>query len=171
MGLAAVRFFLTLMLALSIGVVPAWAECYFLECDDTTVATAPIEPQAPQPPQPPPSQGPERTYWNHNGSIMYLVVNGNQREFYYSQPRQGMIDEGVTPGTLLFTGTVNGNYYTGTAYLFSARCGKRGYQVSGPVQETGGRVVMSGAALVLNKRCEPRKVINDVLVFNYLYKG
>jgi hypothetical protein len=112
-----------------------------------------------------------RSYWNHNGSVMYLVANGDQREFYYYKPRLGMVEEGVGPGTLLFTGTVRGNAYEGTAYLFSARCGKRGYHVSGPVAESGGRVVMTGAALSLGRSCKPRKVFNDVLVFDYLYQN
>ncbi len=100
---------------------------------------------------------------------MYLVINGRRREFYYHQPRQGMRDEGVTPGTLLFSGTVNSNSYEGIAYLFSARCGKHAYR-SMDRSENGGRVVMTGAAAGIQCRCEPYGVINDVLVFNYLYK-
>ncbi len=145
--------------------------CYFLECDGPP-NPAPAPPQQPQYTPPPPStpSSTGRTFWNHNGSVMYLVVSGNRRQFYYHQPRQGMRDEGVGPGTLLFSGTVNANSYEGTAYLFSARCGKRAYHVSGPATENGGRVVMTGAAAGFNSRCEPHGVINDVLVFNYLYR-
>lgn len=99
---------------------------------------------------------------------MYLQANGNLREFYYLQPRPGMIAEGVTPGTLLFSGVVNGNTYQGTAYLFSARCGARKYPVAGAVQEAGGRVIMIGAATNVNSRCQIKNVKTDVLVFEYL---
>jgi hypothetical protein len=101
---------------------------------------------------------------------MYLIVNGNKREFYYHRPRQGMIEEGVRPGTLLFSGYVSGNTYQGIAYFFSARCGKRPYQVSGPVQEDGGRVTMTGIGTVINDRCQTVSNINDTLVFDFLSK-
>jgi hypothetical protein len=101
---------------------------------------------------------------------VYLIVNGNKREFYYHRPRQGMIEEGVRPGTLLFSGYVSGNTYHGIAYFFSARCGARPYQVSGPVQEDGGRVTMTGMGTVINDRCQPVRSINDTLVFDFLYK-
>jgi hypothetical protein len=81
-----------------------------------------------------------------------------------------MVDEGVRSGTLLFSGTVHGNTYEGVAYLFSARCGARPYRVSGPVQETGGRVMMTGAATIINASCNAVRTINDVLTFDYLYK-
>jgi hypothetical protein len=49
---------------------------------------------------------PEPTIWNHNGSEMYLVANGSSREVYYQKPRQGMLDAGARPGSLLFRGEV-----------------------------------------------------------------
>lgn len=100
---------------------------------------------------------------------MYLVVAGAKREFYYSKPRRGMVAEGVTPGTLLFTGWVSGNGYKGTAYLFSSRCGRRSYPVSGVIQEQGGRVVMTGTATNLDGDCELSSFRQDVLIFDYLY--
>jgi hypothetical protein len=170
---------------LAAAYAPALAQtCYFLECDGAppspprpapppqampAPAPPPVNPMPVNPPPPPPAPT-GRSYWNHNGSVMYLVVAGNRREFYYHNPRQGMRDEGVTPGTLLFSGTVNGSNFEGVAYLFSARCGKRSYRVSGPVTENGGRVLMTGAAAGFNSRCEPKGVINDVLVFNFLYR-
>src|SRR5215469_8352998 len=50
---------------------------------------------------------PERTIWDHNGSVMYLVANGSSRDVYYQRPRQGMLDAGARPGSLLFRGEVN----------------------------------------------------------------
>jgi hypothetical protein len=38
---------------------------------------------------------PESTIWDHNGSVMYLVVNGSSRELYYQKPRPGMLDAGA----------------------------------------------------------------------------
>lgn len=111
------------------------------------------------------------SYWNHNGSVVYLVTNGNIREFYYYRPRAGMREEGVEEGTLLFTGTVSGDTYDGTAYIFSARCGKRGYHVAGTIARDGARVVLSGAVMLLGGNCQPTRLKNDLLVFDYLYQG
>jgi hypothetical protein len=36
-----------------------------------------------------------RTFWDHNGSVVYLVANGSSREFYYQKPRLGMLDAGA----------------------------------------------------------------------------
>ena len=151
-----------LLIVASVIVPPqAFAQCYFLECDQRPNGPAPT---------PTPSSPIGRSYWNHNGSIMYLLVSGNTREFYYDKPRQGLIDEGVRPGTLLFSGTVSGDRYEGTAYLFSARCGSRPYRVSGVVQESGGRVVMTGNASLLNKHCQVTRSFEDILAFNFLHK-
>src|SRR5262245_2419217 len=97
-----VRFgFVVLLLGAQIAVARAQT-CYCLEC----------------PPGPGPSPSPsEPTYWDHNGSTMYLVADGDKREFRYHKPRQGMLDEGVWPGTVLFRGKVRGKTYEGTAYL------------------------------------------------------
>jgi hypothetical protein len=171
----------TLMLA---GLTPqqALAQCRFLldSCDgESEPAPRPAPQTVPQPPPQPapqvemPAPEPPRqrksTYWNHNGSVMLLKVQGSLREFYYAQPRPGMVVEGVQPGTLLFTGNVHGNSINGTAWFFSRRCGPRSYQVRGAVQENGGMVTMSGMAFTIGKDCSLRKAINDTLVFTYLY--
>ena len=36
----------------------------------------------------------EPTIWDHNGSVVYLVANGQSREFHYQKPRAGMLDVG-----------------------------------------------------------------------------
>ena len=38
---------------------------------------------------------PERTLWDHNGSVMYLIANGSSREFFYEKPRPGMVEAGA----------------------------------------------------------------------------
>jgi hypothetical protein len=34
---------------------------------------------------------PEPTIWEHNGSVMYLVANGQSRSSIYQKPRAGML--------------------------------------------------------------------------------
>jgi hypothetical protein len=60
--------------------------------------------------------------WEHNGSVMRLVADGNTRLFYYEQPRPTMVATGVRQGTLYFNGRRQGNSYIGTARVFSSKC-------------------------------------------------
>jgi hypothetical protein len=50
-----------------------------------------------------------RSIWNHNGSMMYLVVDGMKREFYYQTPRPGMLQAGAQQGSMLFSGESAGD--------------------------------------------------------------
>jgi hypothetical protein len=51
------------------------------------------------------SAGP--SIWDHNGSVVYLVANGQSREFHYQKPRAGMLEVGARPGSLLFRGEID----------------------------------------------------------------
>jgi hypothetical protein len=88
----------------------------------------------------------ERTFWDHNGSVMYLVANGSSREFYYQKPRPGMLKAGAHPDSLLFRGQIDDGHFSGTAYLFNAHCGQVPFEVKGPVLDNAGRVVLTGQA-------------------------
>jgi hypothetical protein len=110
--------------------------------------------------------------WNHNGSVMRLVASGNQRWFYYETPRQGMVNEGVTPGTLLFNGWKNGNSYSGTARVFSRHCvgAPLEYQVQGPVRADQLQVTVYGTRPKMSY-CQPTgQYATDTLVFTYMYQ-
>ena len=108
-----------------------------------------------------------QTFWNHNGSVMHLVTSGPKREFVYESPRQGMLDAGATPGTLLFSGELVDGQYVGTAYIFSRKCGKYPYQVAGRA-ESDGRVVLRGDAPRVNANCQIEGYKHDVLEFDLL---
>ena len=66
--------------------------------------------------------------WNHNGSVMALHAVGAEHVIRYQEPRIGMRQEGVVSGTVRFKGTKSGNTYSGTAFVFSRRCGAHPYQ-------------------------------------------
>lgn len=177
---AAIIFSAALLLIL-LQAPPASAQCRFLLDNCGDVPRSDSEPQpaprSPSPPDEPPSdpdepETPSRsavTYWDHNGSVMRLKVDGRLREFYYHKPRAGIAAEGAKRGTLLFSGTVQGGMITGTAWLFSRRCGPRSYQVYGAVEEDGGKVTMSGAASKIDGDCNVSTVLSDTLTFKYLY--
>ena len=108
--------------------------------------------------------------WSHNGSVMRLTANGSQRSFYYENPRAGIQAVGIKPGTLLFNGTNSGDFYSGTARVFSKGCAPLEYAVKGPVTRPNGQIVitMKGKRKVW-KNCNPtKKKANDTLVFTYV---
>ncbi len=132
----------------------------------STATQASVNTNAPPAEQPPPAT--RQTFWSHNGSIVYLVVEGQRRRFYYEQPRPGMIEAGASKGALLFDGQVQGGSYVGTAYVFDNRCGSRSYYVGGPISDDGSRVVMRGAAPRVNHDCQAASYLNDTLEFKLL---
>ena len=75
--------------------------------------------------------------WNHNGSTMMLNVDGSRVAFSYLQPRSVIAAQGVESGTVLFSGrrsrsgSLDDWGYAGTAYIFSANCGKHAFAVKG----------------------------------------
>ena len=110
-----------------------------------------------------PDQG--RTYWDHNGSKVYLVAERNRRRFYYDAPRPGMQRAGAIKDELLFEGTSDGKGYVGTAFIFNARCGPAAYRASGPILDGGRKVVMRGLAPRIGKDCQVTGHSPDILTF------
>lgn len=111
------------------------------------------------------------SYWNHNGSVMRLVAEGNQRYFYYHQPSDKMQKAGVYAGELLFDGTKQGNHYHGTARVFSQYCQEPlTYGVSGNVSPNQTKITLIGTREKYAKGCRATgKTAKDTLVFTYLY--
>jgi hypothetical protein len=118
-----------------------------------------------------PANAPQRTYWDHNGSIVYLVANGAAREFYYEEPRPALTEAGAHPGALLFTGKRENGRYVGTAFIFNRRCGQSPYQVSGPILDNDQRVVLTGQAPRVGADCRIRGHVADRLEFTLRASG
>jgi hypothetical protein len=107
------------------------------------------------------------TCWDHNGSLMRLVASGNQRAFYYEQPKPSLVRVGIASGTLLFDGTKQGNTYQGTARIFSSGCVPTTYRVAGPVSTDQLTVTLRGQRVVFRQCASTGKIRDDVLVFTY----
>src|SRR5215469_11396756 len=95
----------------------------------------------------------EPTIWDHNGSVVYLVANGQSREFHYQKPRAGMLEVGARPGSLLFRGEIDNGQYSGTAYIFSPHCGQIPFQVKGPILDNDERITLTGQAPRFGRNC------------------
>ena len=110
--------------------------------------------------------------WNHNGSLMRLVAQGNNRWFYYENPRRVLRNAGVRPGTLLFNGVKRGNSYSGTSRVFSKWCNAPlEYYVQGPVSSSQTRVTIRGTRDVYASGCRNTgRQKRDTLVFTYSHQ-
>ncbi|PVB61960.1 hypothetical protein [Labrenzia sp. 011] len=109
--------------------------------------------------------------WNHNGSIMRLKAQGNQRWLSFEVPRTVLRTAGVRPGTLLFNGVKQGNWQSGMARVFSRHCpgNPLEYFVEGPVRGDQLQVTVSGTREVF-QQCRPTgSFVTDTLVFTYSY--
>ncbi len=110
--------------------------------------------------------------WNHNGSIMRLQADGNNRWLSYEIPRNVLANAGVRRGTLLFNGVKSGNWYSGTARVFSKHCPgtPQEYFVEGPVREDQLQVTVHGTREI-HQRCLPTgRHKTDTLVFTYSHQ-
>ena len=116
-----------------------------------------------------PSPAAADSCWNHNGSLMRLQAQGNQRWLSYEIPRDVLRRAGVQRGTLLFNGVKNGNWYSGTARVFSRFCPGTPleYFVEGPVRPDQLHVTVRGSREVY-QQCRPTgRYTQDTLVFTY----
>ncbi len=110
--------------------------------------------------------------WTHNGSLMRLQASGPWRWFSYEVPRPVLRQAGVTAGTLLFEGRKTGNWYEGTARVFSRHCPGTPlvYAVEGPVRADQLHVTLRGSRQVY-EGCRPTgRWVSDVLVFEYSHR-
>lgn len=110
-----------------------------------------------------------RTVWDHNGSEMYLVGEGSTRRFLYAKPRGALLEAGARPGTLLFAGDRVGSTYRGISHVFSSRCGKFFYEVTGTVEPGDLRIILKGKAPAgIDATCNVTSRRDDTLIFQYL---
>ena len=118
------------------------------------------------------SQAAADSCWDHNGSVMRLTASGNDRWFWYeSTPHRWQSPAGVYPGTLLFNGRKSGEWYTGTARVFSNACpgSPAEYYAEGPVLQNPLRVQLSGQRQVYENCLPTGQWRTDTLVFTYMY--
>lgn len=111
------------------------------------------------------AQNSSASLWDHNGSILYLVANGQKREFFYQEPRKGMLQAGAREGSLLFSGVSKGNQYSGTAFIYKPQCGTFPYRVSGPILDNYRRVILRGQAPRVDANCKIVGHFADTLEF------
>lgn len=105
------------------------------------------------------------SYWYHNGSVMALAAQGDQRAFYYEEPKALLAKAGASRGTLLFKGEFAKMRYEGISFLFSKECGPIPYPVSGRVSKDYRRVVLTGRKPIRDSNCRQISSKPERLVF------
>jgi hypothetical protein len=112
------------------------------------------------------------SFWDHNGSQMRLTASGQARTIIYEVPRSGIVSQGVEPGTVLFEGNISEGGvgdYSGTAYVFSKRCGRLAYEVTGELQNDGTQIALRGQTPRRDRStCEVLEYREDNLIFKFV---
>lgn len=103
--------------------------------------------------------------WEHNGSTLALIADGDDRRFLYTVPRAGLVANGVEAGTLLFGGRIEGTSLVGRARIFTKRCGELSYPVRGAFENGGARLVLTGKVPRVDDGCRRTGSADDRLVF------
>jgi hypothetical protein len=117
-----------------------------------------------------PSEGPTPagSYWKHGKSIMRLEATGLSRKFFFYKPSDAELEAGAKAESLRFDGQVSGKGYTGTAFLYSDKCGRSAFQVSGEIENNDGRVVLSGRSPQVDSDCREIGRSDQKLVFDLM---
>jgi predicted aspartyl protease len=79
-----------------------------------------------------------------------------------------MLQAGAHPGALLFRGQSNNHHYSGTAFVFSSRCGQLPYQVSGPILDDHEHVRLTGQKPEVGPDCSITGYFDDTLEFHLI---
>jgi hypothetical protein len=109
---------------------------------------------------------PAGSYWKHGGSIMRLEAKGLSRKFLFYKPSDAELQAGAKAESLLFDGQISGKGYTGTAFLYSDKCGRSAFQVSGQIENNNGRVILSGRSPQVDSDCREIGKSEQELVFD-----
>lgn len=108
---------------------------------------------------------PANNQWDHNGSVMQLIMSDSQVMISYDVPRPGIANVGVQRNTLLFNGILVGTKVSGTARIFSRHCPPAPYQVQGEFSADRSRLVLDGRAPRVDRNCNINSHKDDQLVF------
>jgi hypothetical protein len=111
---------------------------------------------------------PSGSYWKSANSIMQLEARGINRKFFFYKPSGAELKAGAKAGSLRFDGQISGKGYTGTAFLYSEKCGRSAFQVSGEIENDDSRVILSGRAPHVDSNCRKIGRTDQTLIFDFM---
>jgi TPR repeat protein len=113
---------------------------------------------------------PNGSYWKSADSIMRLEARGSNRKFFFYKPSNAELKAGAKAGSLRFDGKISGKGYKGTAFLYSEKCGRSVFQVSGEIENDDSRVILSGRAPNVDSDCRKFGRTDQTLIFDFMDK-
>jgi hypothetical protein len=128
---------------------------------------APVQPSEDAKTTEPVTQQSKKSFWAHNRSIMYMTEDGTRRQIYYDDPRPGLKEVGVTQGTLLLEGVVDGTALSGTAFVFAKGCDPLSFAVTGKLTRDGKRITLNGKAPRIGTHCRIAGDRKEELIFDF----
>lgn len=93
------------------------------------------------------------SYWRYRGSVLKLVTKGDRRVLVYDVPR-GDLTALAPKGTVFFDGRKTGNRYGGQARVFTPGCPAQAYDVEGPIEDGGKRIILLGTQPQIGTDCK-----------------
>jgi len=94
-----------------------------------------------------------------------------RRAFVYADPTRDLRGNGVRAGMDAFQGRNDQSFYSGTAFVYPPNCGKQSYDVAGPVENSGRRVVLRGREPLFRSDCSISGYRGQTLVFDFQAKA
>lgn len=92
---------------------------------------------------------PPGAFVTHNGSLMAIVADARGAvQIEYAQPRPGLWEIGVRPGTVLIRGRWIGPVLNATAVVYAGQCGAVPYPVSGTALPNGVLTLIGPAPII-----------------------
>lgn len=92
---------------------------------------------------------PPGAFVTHNGSLMAVTADGQGAvQIAYAQPRPGLWEIGVRPGTVLLRGRWSGPVLNAMAVVYAGQCGAIPYPVSGTELPNGVLTLIGPAPIV-----------------------
>ncbi len=124
-------------------------------------------PEVMAPPEPQSYLDRVNSLWDHNGSTIGLVVEGDRRVLIYVKVRDGL--EGMASrGDVLFDGSVSNDRYIGKARRFKRNCPPIAYPAEGPILDGGETIELRSRAPHRGDDCEIDRYESETLRFTFL---
>ncbi len=100
--------------------------------------------------------------WCHNGSVVGLVKEGENRKLVYVKPRSEIAD-GASRNPVLVEASQAGTAWRGHAIHYSRACEDRRFAIKGQISETSGSLVLTGLRdSFQNSNCDTVKIAESL---------
>ncbi|MGJ0532287.1 hypothetical protein [Methylocystis sp.] len=106
--------------------------------------------------------------WTFNGSGMYMTANGKRRRVFYETPRESLDSLGISSGSLIFDGDLNGARFTGSVMAYAPGCAVLKYPVSGILNPDGLSFNLVGRRPARDDWCNVVGSTDVTLIFEYV---